>query len=324
VTDPGNGRQAPPRRTGVDLHTHSTSSDGVLTPAELYRQMTDAGLWLAALSDHDTLEGYRQLRAVGLGQATVPATAADAGDAATTHGPRLIAAIEIDAVRSPELDPWPGDVHILGYGVDPDSADLERVLQQLRDWRRERFHRSLAQLREAGAPVEDALPNDLDDGSASAGRPHLARALVAKGLAVDVNDAFDRWLKPGRPGFATKQGLGPRAAIEAIRAAGGLAVLAHSPGVITDDSRLTPLRAWGLAGLEVHYFGGHRAGTFFPPSLIPEMAAVAKRHGLLATGGSDYHGDGMSYLEKHADIDIPDEVGDRLLDALAEVRAGRP
>jgi predicted metal-dependent phosphoesterase TrpH len=140
---------------------------------------------------------------------------------------------------------------------------------------------------------------------------------------VDVNDAFERWLKPGRIGYASKRGLGPREAIEAIRASGGLAVLAHSPGVVDDDSRLGPLCAWGLAGLEVHYFGGHRAGDFFPPSLIPAMAAVAERHGLLATGGSDYHGDLMSYAEKQAEMDVPDEVGLRLLDALAEVRAGR-
>ncbi|MBA2255359.1 MAG: hypothetical protein H0W07_09620, partial [Chloroflexi bacterium] len=162
-----------------------------------------------------------------------------------------------------------------------------------------------------------------NDKAASAGRPHLARALVARGFASDVNDAFERWLKPGRLGYAPKQGLGPRAAIEAIRAAGGVAVLAHSPGVIRDATRLGPLGEWGLGGLEVHYFGGHRAGDFFPPSEIPAMAEVADRWGLLATGGSDYHGDGMSYLEKHAETRIPDEVGHRLLEAIAETRAGR-
>lgn len=301
------------RANGVDLHTHSTASDGVLTPSELYREMTEAGLWLAAISDHDTLDGYHQLRAAGLGTDTTP----------DGSGPRLVPAIEIDAVRSPELDPWPGDVHILGYGVDPDAPVLERVLLQLRDWRRERFATCLAHLREAGAAVDDAVPNDVDDPAASAGRPHLARALISKGFATDVDDAFERWLKPGRPGYAGKQGLGPRAAIEAIREAGGLAVLAHSPDVVDDPARLGPLRDWGLGGLEVYYFGGHRASDFFPTSLIPAMADVAKRHGLLATGGSDYHGDGMSYLDKQAEIDVPDEVGHRLLEALDAVRAGR-
>ncbi len=286
-------------------------SDGVLAPLELYEEMRTAGLWLAALSDHDALEGYRQLRAAGL------------GDGSPGTGPRLVPAIEIDAVRSPELDPWPGDVHILGYGIDPDAPPLEQALLQLRDWRRERFARCLTLLRDAGAAIDDALPNDINDDAASAGRPHLARGLVAKGHAVDVNDAFARWLKPGRPGYASKQGLGPRAAIEAIRAAGGVAVLAHSPAVVEDDARLRPLREWGLVGLEVHYFGGHRAGDFFPPSLIPAMAGVAARWGLLATGGSDYHGDGMSYLEKHAETAIPDEVGHQLLEAMADVRAGR-
>jgi predicted metal-dependent phosphoesterase TrpH len=299
------------RRNGIDLHTHSTCSDGVLTPRELYAAMTEAGLWLAALSDHDTLEGYRELRAAGL------------GDGTAGTGPRLLPAIEIDAVRSPELDPWPGDVHILGYGIDPAAPALERVLLQLRDWRRERFLVCLDRLRAAGAAVDDALPNDIEDPAASAGRPHLARALIAKGLATDVDDAFERWLKPGRPGFAPKKGIGPRAAIEAIRAAGGLAVLAHSPGVVDDPARLGPLRDWGLTGMEVYYFGGHRAGDFFPTSIIPAMAKVAHDHGLLATGGSDYHGDGMSYLEKQALAYVPDEVGHRLLEALDAVRAGR-
>lgn len=290
--------------TGIDLHTHSTCSDGVLSAAQLYQEMSEAGLWLAAVSDHDTLEGYRSLRTAGLGDAA----------------PRLIPAIEFDAVRSPELHPWPGDVHILGYGLDPDSDALERVLAQLRDWRRERFLECLERLAAAGAPVADALSNDLDDASVSAGRPHLARALVATGHARDVQDAFDRWLTPGSVGYVPKRGLGPRAAIEAIRAGGGVPVLAHSPGVVDDASRLGPLMDWGLLGLEVYYSGNHRQGEPYP---VAEMERVARAHGLLSTGGSDYHGDRMSYRDAHTAGIVPDEAGERLLAAIDGVRAGR-
>ena len=139
MTEAGNARRARRRRNGVDLHTHSTSSDGTLTAVELYAAMSEAGLWLAALSDHDTLEGFHQLRAAGLGADPAHLPGSD-GPPAT--GPHLIPAIEFDSVRTPDLDPWPGDVHILGYGVDPDAPALEGVLLKLRDWRRERFQRS--------------------------------------------------------------------------------------------------------------------------------------------------------------------------------------
>lgn len=121
-------------------------------------------------------------------------------------------------------------------------------------------------------------------------------------------------------GYVPKRGLGPRAAIDAIRAAGGVAVLAHSPGVVRDAGRLRPLIDWGLLGLEVYYFGNHRQGDPYP---VAEMARVAEEHRLLATGGSDYHGDRMSYLEAHAVGSMPDEVGERLVDAIGAVRAGR-
>jgi predicted metal-dependent phosphoesterase TrpH len=158
--------------------------------------------------------------------------------------------------------------------------------------------------------VEADLPK-VDGHIESVGRPHIARALVATGHAADVSDAFARYLVPGRPGYVRRQGVGPRVAIEAIGAAGGIAALAHAPWAVDEHRVMDELQRWGLGGLEVHY-------RSWDEDRIKRMGDVADARGLLRTGGSDYHGDTGSYADAQADVHVPDDVGERLLMALGQ------
>jgi predicted metal-dependent phosphoesterase TrpH len=288
----------------VDFHCHTSRSDGVLAPMVLYEQMRVAGLRLASITDHDTLAGYRELRAAGMGLST------------TEAGPELIPAIEINSV-APHIPDLPeGELHILGFGVDADDETLESVLESQRIKRRERFAEIVRVLDGLGMPIEEHLPEVMPEDVASAGRPHLARALIRAGHATTVEEAFDLALSPGRPAYVPRVGLGPRAAIEVIRAAGGLPSLAHFPLAPERPEIVDELIGWGLAGLEVHY-------AKFNPDTIQRMAAFAASRGLLETGGTDYHGDKGPYPEARAQLHVPNEVGDRLREAVDRARGTR-
>jgi predicted metal-dependent phosphoesterase TrpH len=291
-----------PPRNRVDLHTHTARSDGVLEPRALYAQMREWGSTLVAITDHDTLAGARELIAAGLGAA--------GGD-----GPRLIVGVEINTAVDDEVESAGGtaerlgELHILGLGVDPDDAVFEAVLAGQRGGRERRLRLTLARLRELGLDVEAHLPQ-VAGGIDALGRPHVARALVSAGHAESVQDAFERYLGQGRPAYVRRQGIGPRAAIEAIGAAGGVASLAHSPWAPAEPAVIEQLMRWGLRALEVHYRGWEQ-------ERIAAMGAFADSAGLLRTGGSDYHGDTGSYAEAQADVSVPDMVGEALLARLA-------
>ncbi|HEY7736862.1 MAG TPA: PHP domain-containing protein [Candidatus Limnocylindrales bacterium] len=288
----------------VDFHCHTSRSDGVLAPTVLYDQMRVAGLRLASITDHDTLAGFRELRAAGMGMA------------ATETGPELIPAIEINSVAPYIPDLPEGELHILGFGVDPDDTELEAKLENQRIKRRERFAEIVRVLAGLGMPIEEHLPAVMPEDVASAGRPHLARALIRAGHATTVEEAFDLALSPGRPAYVPRVGLGPQAAIETIRAAGGVPSLAHFPLAPDRPEIIDELIGWGLAGLEVHY-------AKFNPETIARMSAFAESRGLLATGGTDYHGDKGPYPEARAQLHVPDAVGDRLREAVDQANAAR-
>ncbi|CAN5770169.1 PHP domain-containing protein [soil metagenome] len=299
-----------PRPNRVDLHTHSTRSDGVLAPTQLYADMREFGLRSAAIADHDTLAGYRELRAAGLGAA------------ASTEGPRLIPAVEINSIADPELHEMgveleEGELHILGYGVDADDERFEERLAAQRDSRRTRLLLIIEALRRLGVPIDDQIAPALASPEAL-GRPHIARAMVEAGHVANVQQAFDEWIDRNGPAYVPRQGLASRDAIDAINDAGGICVLAHYPAAPEQPELIELLVDWGLRGLEVHY-------RRFLPETVERMTAFAASRGLLATGGSDYHGDGMSYAESQAATFVPDEVGERLLEALdgQPARSGR-
>jgi predicted metal-dependent phosphoesterase TrpH len=283
----------PPGPSPVDLHAHSTRSDGVLEPAVLLGAAAAAGVRTFSLTDHDTLGGCRDVVASG----------------AVPDGLRLIPGVEINAVVDRQ-DLWESELHILGFGMDLGDDAFESILSTQRARRRERFQRTVVRLRELGLAVDEQL-STLDLRSDDAlGRPTLARALVAAGHATSVDDAFQRIVGRGCPAYVPRSGLGPVGAIEAIRAAGGVSSLAHFREGLTRRDLVQELVDAGLAGLEVYYRSFDRPTT-------EAMAQLAASMGLLATGGSDYHGDTGTYAESYARMWVPPEVGDALVGALA-------
>jgi len=287
------GAVVPPGPSSVDLHAHTTRSDGILEPEMLIAAAYEAGVRTFSLTDHDTLAGYRQV----VGAGTVPA------------GMTLIPGVEINALVTRDLGLWEGELHILGFGMDPDDEAFEAALAGQRDQRRLRFARTVDRLRELGMPI-DAQVALLDPGDDDAvGRPTIARALLAAGFAASVEDAFARLIGHGAPGYVRRDGLGPEAAIQTIAAAGGVPVLAHFREAPTRLELLRELVRVGLAGLEVYYRSFDTAAT-------ATVGTVATTLGLLATGGTDYHGDLGPYAEAHAALWVPPEVGDALLERL--------
>lgn len=286
----------PPAPSTVDLHAHSTRSDGVMTPLDLVADVAAAGVRVFSLTDHDTLAGYRDL------------VAADA----IPPGLTLIPGIEINALVTRDLGLWEGELHILGFGMDPDDPVFEAALAAQRASRRIRFERTVALLRDIGMPI-DAQVAGLESADDDAlGRPTIARALIAAGFATSVEDAFARIVGHGGPGYVRREGLGPAEAISVIRAASGLPVLAHFREAPTRADLVRDLIDIGLGGLEVYY------RTFDPPT-VEAMASIARDNRLVMTGGSDYHGDLGPYAETHALLWVPPEVGDELQAAVARV-----
>ena len=277
----------------VDLHTHTSRSDGVLEPSALVRDVAAAGVRFLAITDHDTLGGFRELTA---SPGLIP------------DGLELIAGVEINAIaRGIQLQD--GELHVLGFGMDPADEAFEAALAAQRASRRRRFERTVARLAEIGMPI-DAHVAGIDLARDDAlGRPTVARALIAAGHATSVEDAFRRLIGWGGPAYVPREGLGPVAAIEAIAAAGGVPVLAHFSEAPGQLGLLLELRDAGLRGLEVFY-------RTFGPETVVLVADVAKRLGFVATGGSDYHGDLMTYAEAHATLNVPPSVADRLNEAI--------
>jgi predicted metal-dependent phosphoesterase TrpH len=279
----------PPSPSTIDLHAHTTRSDGVVAPADLVREAAAAGVATFSLTDHDTLAGYREVVAAG----AVPA------------GMTLLPGVEINAVVTRDLGLWEGELHILGFGMDPADEAFEAILATQRGRRRERFERTIARLRELDLPVDDHLFDVSRSEDDALGRPTVARALIEAGHADSVEDAFGRLLGWGKPGYVPRRGLGPVEAIGAIRAAGGLPVLAHFGEAPSRVEVVRELVAAGLGGLEVYY-------RSFDAATVFAVGEVGRARGLRATGGSDYHGDTSTYAEAHAGLWVPPEVGDRL------------
>jgi len=291
----------------VDFHCHTDRSDGVLPPLELYAAMAQSGLEVVAISDHDTLAGYRLLR--------------DAQTANTLplNGPRLIPAVEINSIADRTLiemgvELEEGELHILGYGVDADSPSFEAALTGQRNARMARLLLIIDRLRELGVPIDEQIAPALASEEA-VGRPHVARAMVAAGHVATVQEAFDAWIDRNGPAYVPRQGMRTREAIDAITAAGGICVLAHYPAAPEQPTLTRLLLDWGVRGLEVYY-------RRYLPETVLKMEALAESLGMVATGGSDYHGDGMTYAEAMATTYVPRSVADRLLEAIEA--AGAP
>jgi hypothetical protein len=241
----------------VDLHTHSTASDGAASPGDLAGRAAAAGLVAIALTDHDTVDGVTAARAAG-----------------AAMGVEVIAGIELSASDGDQ------EVHLLGLHL-ADIAPIAARLDDLRLARRRRAETIVGVLRAAGIPV--TLEAVLAEAAGGAiGRPHIARALIAGGWVRDQREAFDRYLGPGRAGNVPKQRLSVSDAIGMVHEAGGVAVVAH-PGRDGTRARLEALQAAGLDGVEVRH-PSHSAED------VARLGALAGHLGLLPSGGSDWHG----------------------------------
>lgn len=293
ATEPDWDPVIPPAPSTIDLHTHTRRSDGVLEPIELVAAAAEAGVRLLSITDHDSLAPYRELRAAG----TVPA-ALD-----------LLPGVEINAVVQPAEGVWESELHILGFGMDPDDPAFEAELVAQREQRRVRFERILARLRDLHLAVDEEVAILAPGADDALGRPTVARALVARGYATSVEDAFQRLLGRGLPAYVPRGGLDPLGAIRAIRAAGGLPVLAHFREAVERIEVVRELVGLGLGGLEVYY-------RSWDAATVEAVGAVAHELGLVATGGTDYHGDLGPYAESHAALWVPPEVADELVRGL--------
>ena len=245
----------------IDLHTHTTASDGALAPHDLVARAHGLGIRTLSVTDHDTLAG-------------VSAAAA----AAATRGMELLPGIEITAVHHGR------DVHMLAYFLDPEPAGLAPFLERQRQDRTRRAREMSARLATLGVPID---MDDLISGAAAAGRavarPTVARALLDAGHVTSLQQAFDRWLAEGRPAYVPRTGAPPAEVVRLVRRSGGLPVLAH-PGLLRRDELIPELVEAGLGAIEA-YHSDHDSGA------QSRYLRVAAQHGLAVSGGSDFHGD---------------------------------
>jgi predicted metal-dependent phosphoesterase TrpH len=251
----------------IDLHTHSSVSDGTDTPAELVRKAHAVGLDVVALTDHDTFDGLDEAAAEG-----------------ERLGILLVRGMELSCSRRGN------SVHVLAYGADPANPDLAAELARVRDGRLGRLAGVLAKLAELGVPVSEAEVMAQVGDSPSVGRPHIADALIKAGHVHDRQEAFDRFLADGGPAHVHRYTIEVDRGIDLVHEAGGLAVIAHPWGrgreYVLPSSVLQALaRDHGLDGIEVDH-QDHDLET------RQRLRAVADSAGLLPTGASDYHGVG--------------------------------
>jgi len=269
----------------IDLHLHTTASDGRCTPRELVERAARAGVSVMAATDHDTTAAVSEVRA-----------------AAREHGIQAVNGIEITAVDNHH------DIHVLGYFVNPENEGLALFLLTQRASRVARVEAIGARLSALGVPIalEPVLLQATAENGRSIGRPQVARAMVDAGHVSSVQEAFDRWLAHGRAGFVPREGASSEAVIRVIHGAGGIASLAH-PGKLGLDQQLKALAHAGLDAVEVFHPDHDTA-------LVEQYRALAQELHLLMTGGSDFNGDPAHGLEPGG-VSLPAAEFERLLEA---------
>ncbi|MFC2036360.1 PHP domain-containing protein [Chloroflexota bacterium] len=263
----GGGLTTIPNR--VDLHSHTTASDGRLTPGELVARAASRGIQVLAITDHDTTEGF-------------PAALA----AAQQWGITVVPGVEVSTVSGRE------EIHLLGYFVDLDNVDLQALLRRTQEARRERAKKMLARLANLGMSIQWERVLAHSAGGSAIGRPHVAATLLEAGHVSSFQEAFDLWIGRDRPAYVERYKLSPEEAIHLLRSDGGLPVLAH-PYIYSrggerraglDLGRWLPrLRKAGLEGVEIYY-------PNYTRNVSRNLLALAVKYGLLVTGGSDCHG----------------------------------
>ncbi len=243
----------------IDLHMHSTASDGSFPPEEVARMAFKNGVEVFSLTDHDTLDG-------------LPAAAA----CASRDGIRLIPGIELSVSEEGM------DVHLLAYGFDPSDPELKAAVGRYREGRRERARKILTRLKGLGIRIPYEEVEEIASGGAL-GRPHVAEALLRGGHVETFNEAFQRYLGHHAPAYVPKPHVTLEESSTIVREAGGVTILAH-PGTLNRDHLIPAWARRGLDGIEVWH-------SKHDPVAVERYRSYAHLHGLLMTGGSDYHGE---------------------------------
>ena len=271
----------------IDLQTHSDRSDGTLSPADVVHAAARAGLDVVALTDHDTAVGWEEAQA-----------------AAVAAGIGFVPGAEISCTYGGQ------GLHLLAYGFDPAHAALVEVLRRVLTAREERMPRVCAALRSLGVPVREEDVRARARGAAALGRPHVADELVRLGVVADRDEAFERFLSPGRPAYVPRYAAPVEEVLPLVTAAGGTTVVAHPWGRHGDEGlrrdAVAELRDLGLAGLEVDH-------EDHAPAQRAELRAVARDLDLVVTGSSDFHGAGKVGHDLGCNLTAPEELA-RLLE----------
>jgi predicted metal-dependent phosphoesterase TrpH len=266
----------------VDLHIHSTASDGKFSPHDIVGMALDSGLKIIALTDHDTVKGI--IAALEAAKASPDIT--------------LIPGVEIST------DLADGEAHILGYFIDYTSPEFAKTLERFRNSRVNRGRKMVDKLSSLGIFIEIA-------GEGSIGRPHIARAMLEKGYINRFEDAF-KYIGHDGPAYVPRDKMTPEEAVALIVRAKGLPVLAHPFTVKNPEAMVNSLKKHGLVGIEAYY----KDNT---PSQTGDALKLAEKYGLIATGGTDFHGSGENNETKLGGVEVPMEAAEKLI-ALAERR----
>ena len=269
----------------VDLHVHSTVSDGKYSPKAIIEKAASLGLTVISLTDHDSVDGI------------IPA-----GEAAEAFPHlRLIPGVEIST------DTSDGEVHILGYFIDYSSSTLQAALERFRNSRVGRAKGMIARLADLGINIDWERVQELA-GEGSIGRPHIARAMQERGHISSFEEAFDKYIGYGKPAYVERDKMTPSEAVELVLKSEGLPVLAHPFTTGNAEKTAGELKQAGLAGIEAYY----KDNT---PEQTAMMLEMAERYGLLATGGSDFHGIEHGNDAMLGSVDVPLEAAERLIAA---------
>ena len=266
----------------IDLHVHTTASDGRLSPSEIVRRAADLGMKTIAITDHDSIEGIEEALA----------------EARKFPKLMVIPGVEMGA------DVPKGEMHVLGYFVDPYSTVFCQKLEMLRTSRATRSQKMVARLADMGIKINWEHVAKIAAG-ASIGRPHIAQAILERGYVSVLQEAFDKYIGDNSPAYTEREKLSPIETVGLIAKTGGLPVLAHPADTENLDSVLKELKPAGLIGMEVHY-------KDYNSTTIQRLADVASRHGLICCGGSDYHGFEANGNEI-GNCDVPPETVDQLI-----------
>ena len=267
----------------VDLHVHTTASDGKFTPAEIVRKAREAGLLYLGICDHDSIEGI--------------ACAHEA--AAKNPGFTVINGVEINT------DIPAGELHILGYFYDRNNLELKQTLERLRNSRIERAQKMINKLRKMGLKIDFLRVEELA-GNGAIGRPHIAQAMLEKGYINSFREAFMKYINRGGPAYVERDKITPIEAIQLIVRAGGLPVLAHPMTFDNLETTVAELKVAGLVGIEVYY-------NNYSHEQISNLLQIADKFSLIPTGGIDYHGLESMNEPSLGTVEVPLESAERLI-----------